>query len=91
MARSSTKALTTSGFANVLTSPISPMVTLAFKTRLTIFPERVFGKASVNMIISGLTVGPATLRTYLTISPFYSSVFSTTCIRVIYAKIVEST
>src|SRR5271157_6279450 len=59
---------TTSGLARVITLPRSSFVAMAFKMRRMIFPDRVFGTASVNIMNSGAATGPATLRTWAIIS-----------------------
>ena len=58
--RASTNPFTTSGFDSVIVLPISAWVAIAFKILRIILPDRVLGKASENIMISGRTAGPAT-------------------------------
>jgi len=50
--------LTDSGFIRVVVSPMGWFLTKDFKILRMIFPLRVFGSSLVNIILSGLAVGP---------------------------------
>ena len=84
------RAATTSGFANVVISPVFSLCSaIAFRTRRMILPDRVFGNASLNIMTSGYTAGPATFLVLACISFFNSSDGVCPTFNVTNAKIVD--
>ena len=71
---SSSKRSTTLGSARVEVSPklLTSPLAIFRKMRRMIFPERVFGSASVQCRISRVAIGPISLRTQSR-TPLYSA------------------
>src|SRR3546814_18095678 len=71
-ARFATRLSTTDGSASVVVSPkllVSPSAIFR-RIRRMILPERVLGRPGENWIVSGVAIGPISVRTHFTSSEY---------------------